>query len=31
MSISIVILNFNRPHYINDNIIPYLDKIELVD
>ena len=31
MTISVVILNFNRPEYINNNIIPILDKIELID
>jgi len=31
MTISVVILNFNRPKYINNNIIPILDKIELID
>lgn len=31
MSISIVILNFDRPNYIKNNIIPYLNKIKLID
>ena len=31
MTISVVILNFNRPEYIKNDIIPNLDKIELID
>ena len=31
MAISVVILNFNRPDYIKNNIIPELDKINLID
>jgi len=31
MPLSIVILNFSRPEYIKNNIIPALDKIDLID
>jgi len=31
MTISVVILNFNRPDYIKNNIIPELNKINLID
>lgn len=31
MTITAVILNFNRPKYIKDHIIPALDKIKLID
>lgn len=31
MSISVIILNFNRPEYIKYNIIPALNKINLID
>lgn len=31
MSITVVILNFNRADYIKNDIIPKLDKIELID
>jgi hypothetical protein len=31
MTVTVVILNFNRPDYIKDHICPYLEKIDIVD